>query len=115
VANYLFFPAADKAQDGIWHYTHEKWGQEQAEKYIMGLHEHIQGLADKILFWRTLPESLVVPADLDVQAYFSRYEHHYIFFRELSGDKIGIMSLLHERADVPVRLREDFVKIEDKD
>jgi len=112
VPTYLFFPPADKAQDSIWNYTCEEWGKEQAKRYITELHKHLQKLSEKKKLWRILPDSLIVPPDLDLQAYFSKYEHHYIFFRKLSGDKIGVISILHESADIPVRLRRDLNKIE---
>ncbi len=112
---YLFFPSAVKAQDDIWHYTYKEWGQKQAEKYINGLHDHLQALSEKKKFWRLLPNSLIIPPDLNLQAYFSKYEHHYIFFRELPGGKIGIMSILHENADIPVRLRQDLSRIDSKE
>ena len=108
MAGYSFFPAADKAQDKIWKYTAETWGEKQAEKYILGLHAHLQRLADKQLFWRSLPDSLVVSPDLEIHAYISRYEHHYIFFRALPDNQIGIMSILHERTDMPVNLARDL-------
>jgi plasmid stabilization system protein ParE len=111
VGKYLFYPAADKAQDGIWHYTRKTWGEAQAEKYIRGLHNHLQELADRQRIWRPLPNSLIVPPDLNIDAYFSKYEHHYVFFRELSNEHIGIMSILHEQMDIPVRLSIDLAKI----
>ncbi len=111
MAEYLFFPTADKAQDGIWNCTVKTWGGAQAKKYIRGLHDHLQELADRQRVWRLLPNSLVVPPDLDIDAYFSRYEHHYVFFRELSKERIGIMSILHEQADIPVRLSADLEMI----
>jgi len=115
VPTYLFFPPADKAQDDIWNYTCEEWGKKQVKKYIIGLHAHLQKLSEKKKLWRTLPNSLIVPSDLDLQAYFSKYEHYFIFFRTLSGSKIGIMSILHESADIPVRLRKDLNKIKNKE
>ena len=108
----MFFSPADKAQDGIWNYTCEEWGKKQARKYIIGLHDHLQKLSEKKKLWRVLPDSLIVPPNLDLQAYFSKYEHYYIFFRKLSGCKIGVMSILHESADIPVRLSKDLNKIE---
>ena len=115
MVNYLFFPAADKAQDNIWQYTENKWGREQAEKYILGLHLHLKELAGRQQIWHALPSSLIVPPDLDIGVYFSRYEHHQIFFRELSNNRIGIMSILHARADIPVRLNDDLRRIVDQE
>lgn len=43
-----------------------------------------------------------------ISLYFVRYERHYVFFRELSDDGIGVISILHESMDLPRRLREDL-------
>ena len=108
---YRFFPAADMAQDKIWEYTSNKWGEAQAEKYIKGLHRHVAQLAQKQKLWRPLPTKFVIPLDLETEAYFSVYEKLIIFFRELSGGVLGVMSILHEKMDLPVRLVSDLKKI----
>ncbi len=114
MANYRFFKTADKQQDQIWDYTFQQWGQAQAEKYIRGLHSHMQHLADKALPWRTLPQTLTNPLDLDIPVHFSHYEQHILFFRELS-DGIGILSILHQSMDLPVRLAEDLARFEERE
>ena len=113
MSEYLFFPSADKAQDDIWAYTFKRWGESQAEKYIIGLHDHLQALVEKKKIWTLLPNSLVIPPDLDCHAYFSKYEYHYVFFKELLKKRIGVMSILHESMDIPVRLLSDLNKIDD--
>lgn len=55
-----------------------------------------------------------MPADLKRQAWFSRYQHHYLFFRELDNGDLGVMSILHERTDMPMRLREDLAALSAK-
>jgi len=114
LSTYLFFPPADAAQDERWRYSCEVWGERQAEKYITGLHHHLQLLSEKKKCWRSLPANLVIPPDVQVKAYFSKFEHHYLFFRELSEGVIGVMAILHEKSDMPVRLCEDLRKMEDK-
>ena len=114
MAKYLFYPTADKAQDGIWLYGHDTWGKKQADKYIKELHSHLQELADKRLFWHNLPDRTVIPQDLNIKAYFSRYGVHHIFFREFASGDIGIMSILRQSSDIPVRLRKDLSKITEK-
>lgn len=108
---YLFFPPADAAQDEIWTYTVDKYGSVQAIEYIEGLHHYLQRLADKKKHWRYLPHKWVVSNDLEVQVFFSKYEHHYIFFREFPSSRIGIMSILHDKMDIPLRLKEDIEQI----
>lgn len=111
---YRFYPQADAAQDKIWRDTVEKWGEKQAVTYITGLHSHSQRLCEGRAIWRKLPQRLAVPPDVRREAYFSRYEHHYVFFRELDNGNLGVMSILHERMDVPVRLAEDLAALSEK-
>lgn len=111
---YRFYPRADAAQDKIWKDTVQDWGEKQAVTYITGLHVHLQRLCDNRMIWRTLPQKLAVPADVKREAYFSRYEHHYVFFRELDNGDLGVMSILHEKMDLPVRLMEDLTALDEK-
>lgn len=114
MASYRFYPRADAAQDKIWRDTVEQWGEQQAVAYIGGLHGHLQRLCEDRAIWRQLPHRLAVPVDLKRKAYFSHYERHYIFFRELDNGALGVMSILHERMDLPVRLKDDLGVIFDR-
>ncbi|NTF46425.1 type II toxin-antitoxin system RelE/ParE family toxin [Rhizobium rhizogenes] len=114
MAAYRFYPRADAAQDKIWRDTVERWGDPQAVTYITGLHSHLTRLCETKALWRQLPQKLAVPADVKHEAYFSRYEHHYVFFRELDNGDLGVMSILHERMDLPVRLAEDLSALSEK-
>jgi plasmid stabilization system protein ParE len=111
MTGYLFYPTADAAQDRIWNDTVATWGEQQAASYIRGLHAHLRKLSETRALWRRLPNNLVIPADLGTLAYFSRYERHYVFFRELPSGMIGVMSILHDRMDAPVRLAEDLATL----
>ncbi|KXG86079.1 type II toxin-antitoxin system RelE/ParE family toxin [Agrobacterium bohemicum] len=112
---YRFYAPADAAQDKIWDDTVRQWCEAQAETYVRGLHAHLQRLCDNRLLWRRLPQGLAVPRDIKREAYFSRYEHHYLFFRALDNGDLGVMSIQHERMDMAVRLREDLATLEAKD
>lgn len=111
MTGYLFYPPADAAQDRIWQDTRESWGEAQADAYITGLHAHLRKLTPIRALWRKLPARLVNPPDLQIEAWFSRYERHIIIFRVLSDERIGIISILHERMDLPVRLAGDLLNI----
>lgn len=106
---YLFYPAANATQDRIWRETAETWGEDQAVSYIRGLHAHLEKLCRTRALWRTLPSVLVVPSGIEGSVYVNRYRRHYLFFRELPSGKIGVMSILHERMDIPARLMEELV------
>ena len=85
----------------IWLYTDKTWGEKQADKYIRGLNKAIDNAGRKKFLWRKLEHE-------DLKGiYFVRYEHHYIFFRELSKETLGVINVLHESMDIPNRLKED--------
>jgi toxin ParE1/3/4 len=113
MAGYVFHPRANLQQDSIWKDTVEKWGEKQAIAYIDGLHAHLQRLSETRALWRPLPSNLVVPSDLKIQVYCSRFERHYVLFRELPSGKLGVMSILHDRMDLPARLSEDLARLID--
>ncbi len=113
MANYRFFHTADSRQDEIWDYTLKNWGEKQAEEYTTELHQHLAKISDNKLIWCTFPKNLIVPDDLDIPVYFNHFKHHYIFFRELSDGCLGIMTILHDSMDIPVRLGEDLLQIQE--
>lgn len=93
----IFAPAEARLIE-IWDYTLEKWGEEKADKYLRALIEDIHSLADQRHRWRLVPDKGGV--------WFVRHEHHDVFFRELSGGVVGVITVLHESMDLPARLKE---------
>ena len=96
------YPAARRRIIEMWRYTDKTWGEKQADKYVRGLYEAIDEIAIKKYLWRKIEHEDVVGI------YFIRYEHHYVFFRELSKNELGIVNVLHESMDIPNRLKEDM-------
>lgn len=95
-------PAARERLLGIWKYTADTWGEEQADDYVNGLISSLDKLASKRDLWRVVKE----PRFSGV--YFTRFKHHYIFFKGISGNSLGVISILHESMDVPNRLNDDM-------
>jgi plasmid stabilization system protein ParE len=95
------FPAAKTRILEIWDYTEKKWGEEQADNYVRGLVDAINGLQNQRRRWKPVRD------DALTGLFFFRYRHHYIFFRELSRAMLGVISILHENMDIPSRLKED--------
>ena len=108
MSSYRLYPRADQQQDRIWQYTAEQWSIEQADIYIQGLHNHFVKLANKEKLWRKLPQTKL---RLSKDAWFSHYEKHFVFFRALPNNTIGIISILHEVRDIPTQLRKDLNRI----
>lgn len=94
--------AASYRLDEIYCYTRDRWGAEQAERYITGLFAAF----DKIETHEVM--SRPVPAAFGVEGYVFRYEKHFVYWRKLSSGEIGIVTILHERMHQIDRFREDF-------
>ena len=94
------FAAAESRLIEIWDYTLEKWGEKQADAYVRGLVKAIHSLAGNRRLWRKVPDKTLAGI------WFARHEHHYIFFRELSGGTIGVITVLHESMDLPARIKD---------
>lgn len=94
--------AASHRLDEIYRYTQERWGADQADRYITGLFDAF----GKIETHRVM--SKPVPAEFDVEGYFFRYERHFVYWRRLSNGDIGIVTILHQRMHQIDRFREDF-------
>jgi len=98
--HHKIYPAVRRRIIEIWQYADRTWGEKQADKYVRGLHKAIDEAGRNKYLWRKIEHE-------DVRGiYFVRYEHHYIFFRELSKETLGIINVLHESMDIPNRLKE---------
>lgn len=78
------------------------WGKQQADRYITGLFDAFDGIAD-----HRMP-SRPIPAEFGIEGYFFRYEHHFVYWRCLSNGDIGVVTILHERMHQVDHFRDDF-------
>ena len=95
------YPDARRRIIEIWHYTDKTWGEKQADKYVRDLYEAIEKAAINKYLWRKVEHEELKGV------FFVRYEHQYVFFRELSKDLLGVVNVLHESMDIPSRLKND--------
>jgi toxin ParE1/3/4 len=94
--------AASYRLDEIFRYTRDRWGAEQAERYIVGLFEAFDQIGTHGALSRP------IPAEVGVEGYFFRYERHFVYWRRLSNGDIGIVTILHERMHQIDRFQEDL-------
>lgn len=94
--------AASYRLDNIYCHTRDRWGKQQADRYITSLFEAFEGIKTR----RTL--SRPIPAEFGIEGYFFRYERHFVYWRGLSNGDLGIVTILHERMHQMDRFREDF-------
>jgi toxin ParE1/3/4 len=87
--------------DEIYVYSRDAWDEAQAERYIRGLFARFDDIAVRTVPWRA------IPAEFEVDGYYCRHEHHYIYWRVLADGAVGIVTILHERMHQLDRFRED--------
>lgn len=105
---YAFSPRADAQQDAIWHYSARMWGEAQANSYVRGLHLHLEKLAARQMPWKLVRQ---IVKDDQTPVYMSRYERHWLFFRELPDKRLGVLTILHEAMDIPARFSEEIFQV----
>lgn len=103
MSRYRVQNAAGRRIDQIFVHARDTWGQDQAEAYIRGLFVRFADIAARRVTWRD------VPPEFGVDGFYTRYEHHYIYWRVLSDGAVGIVTILHERMHQIDRFREDML------
>ncbi len=96
--------AASLRLDEIYRTTRDRWGADQAERYITDLFaafERIEGHG---------VASRPIPAEFGVEGFCFQHAHHFVYWRRLSNGDVGIVTILHERMHQMDRFREDRPK-----
>lgn len=93
--------AASYRLDEIYRYARDRWGSEQAERYITGLFAAFDRIETRAV------ASKPIPPEFGVHGYYFRYERHFVYWRRLADGAIGIVTILHERMHQIDRFRED--------
>lgn len=92
--------AASLRLDEIYRYTRDRWGVEQADRYITDLFAAF----DKIEAHGVA--SRPIPAEFAIDGFYFRHEHHFVYWRRLANGDIGIVTILHERMHQMDRFRD---------
>lgn len=95
--------AAGHRLDEIYVYTLDRWGEQQAARYIDGLFARFAAIANREFPWQA------VPAEFEVDGFVCRYEHHFIYWKILADGVVGIVTILHERMHQLERFKDDFL------
>lgn len=88
--------------DEIYRYTRDRWGEVQAEAYVIGLFESFEKIESGGV------SSRPVPAEFGLEGFFFRYKRHFVYWKKLADEDIGIVTVLHERMHQIERFREEF-------
>jgi toxin ParE1/3/4 len=91
MAEFRLTPAAERDLEGIWTYTEQKWGADQADRYLDTMTGAFEELA-------RAPEA--APACSHIRAGYRRrrVERHMIYFH-ITAYGVAIVRILHDRMD----------------
>jgi len=93
--------AAAARIDEIYRYSRERWGEAQADAYVKGLFDAMEGVASGATASRP------VPAEFGIDGYVFRYRRHFVYWKTLRDGAVGIVTFLHERMHQTDRFLED--------
>lgn len=79
---------------GIWDYTADRWGEDQAEQYARQVEHDLTAAANG--------SRLIRPLD---KVWRIKSGHHLCIFQTLPNGDIEIVRILHERMDAGTHLR----------
>ena len=96
MAGYSLSPKAAADLDGIYEYTILNFGLEQAQEYLLGLHERFQTLAQNPMHGRSADQ-------LAPKLRRFEYQSHVVFYLP-KHDGVRIVRVLHESMDAPRHL-----------
>jgi toxin ParE1/3/4 len=92
VTGYSLAKNADADLQNIYWFTHERWGEKQAERYINGLFSTFEKLAQ-------FPEMGRLRSELSAKIRSFAHKRHVIYYFAMDSE-IGISRILHGSMDV---------------
>lgn len=97
----LFSPRAVLDIEAIWDYSADRWGMEQADRYVAAIRAACEAVA--------AGERIAQDAST-IRAGYRRLRsgQHVIFLRlPAGGDSLEVVRVLHGRMDIPAHLEEE--------
>lgn len=93
MTGYILSPAARADIEQIWDYTAGRWGEEQAERYVLAIRDTCQELAKGTRQSR---------AACDIREGYRKTAigSHILFFRRTDTSLVDIVRILHQRMDI---------------
>ena len=104
MAGFLVQKSASHRIDEIYRYTLSHWGKAKADACIEGLFTSFGQIKNHELLSRP------VPAEFGVDGFFFCYQKHFVYWKYLNNDTIGIVTILHERMHQIDRFQDDFAE-----
>ncbi|PHS15879.1 MAG: plasmid stabilization protein [Kangiella sp.] len=83
--------AASFKLDEIYVYSKEKWGKKKAKVYIREMFDSFEKIDGNLVLSRK------IPLEFCVDGFYYQYKKHFIYWKYLKKNNIGIVTILHQR------------------
>ncbi|CAN7611595.1 type II toxin-antitoxin system RelE/ParE family toxin [Devosia sp. LjRoot16] len=90
---YRLSPAAEADLVGIWDYTAQQWGKDQAASYVVAIRNRLDGIVAGRIPLRSA-------ADVRPGYFKCAAGSHMIYFTRASDQTIDVIRILHQSMDV---------------
>ena len=97
MTGYLLSPAAQADLGQIWDYSARTWGEDQADRYVLGIRDACQALAGGTR--QGHPIDAIRPGYRKLAV-----ASHFLFYRVTDTGLIDVVRVLHQRMDPPTQL-----------
>lgn len=94
-------PTAARTLNHIAEDSEKKWETEQTVVYLKELRDSFQYIADN---HKTFPVKKEMTSNTNLHLH--HVNKHYVVFKLIDKENVAIIAVLHERMDIPVRLKE---------
>ena len=98
MSQYRLLKISEADLDDIWKYTCETWGIRQASKYLRQLKKRIEALSRN--------PQIGLQCNWIAEGLRSFHEGRHLIFYRIEKKGIVILRVLHDRMDVPERIKE---------
>lgn len=99
MSGYLLSPAAQADLGQIWDYSACKWGEDRADRYILGIRDACDALADGSRRGRAIAAIRPGYRKLAVAS-------HFLFYRISDSGLVDVVRILHQRMNVAEHLQD---------
>jgi toxin ParE1/3/4 len=96
---YIISEKATEDLERIWQYTYLQWSEHQANKYYSLLIQKIELIAQNATSGRKMD-------DIKEGYRYFTVGSHIIFYKNPGGEAVIIIRILHQRMDIPNRLKD---------
>ncbi len=97
-AKYWLSPAVEQSLDDIFDYTYDRWGEDQARRYLSALFDLFEAIASGREIGR------LIQAEYGVVGFYARCGKHAVYWKRLPDGRVAIAEILHEKMNAGDRL-----------